>query len=169
MSVSPCFQLWVNDFLGSAKVGMMNGSEVGVYFMLLLLDWQETGIEYDPPMLARWCRVDTPTFESAWPLVGRCFNEREGRLFNPRLEVERAKQVEWRRKSHDGGIASGEARRKVTTTTLEPPFKHPSAPILLRPLWIPPRRDFSRHAACFWRSRSRRGLNHRSPRCSKHR
>jgi uncharacterized protein YdaU (DUF1376 family) len=125
MSKSPAFQFYVNDFLGSSKVGMMNGAEIGVYFMLLLLDWQEDGFEYDPPLLARWCRVDEDTLTRAWIIVGKCFGIADGRYYNPRLQGERAKQESWRAKCSEGGFASGRVRLKVTSSTHQQPLNTP--------------------------------------------
>jgi uncharacterized protein YdaU (DUF1376 family) len=119
VAASPAFQFYVNDFLGSVKVQMMMGAELGVYFMLLLLDWQETGFEYDPPILARWCRVEEPTFNHAWVLVQRCFEERGGRMFNPRLELERQKQRDWAEKSRKGGLSNAKRWLKGATPVVE--------------------------------------------------
>lgn len=115
---SPAFQFYPNDFLGSAKVGVMSAEEVGAYLLLLCLDWQEGGFVYDEGDLARWCRLPRAKFRKAWVRVSRCFVERDGRMFNPRLDAERTKQADWREKSRKGGIASGEARTKGGSTTL---------------------------------------------------
>lgn len=117
---SPAFQFYPDDFVGSGKVGTMTTEEVGTYTLLLCLDWNETGFVYDEEELARWCKLSRAKFRKAWVRVSRCFVERDGRLFNPRLEAERTKQAEWREKSRKGGIASGEARAKGGSTTLEP-------------------------------------------------
>jgi 5-methylcytosine-specific restriction endonuclease McrA len=101
---SPAFQLYPNDFLGSAKVGMMTTEEIGAYLLLLLLDWQEDGFDYQAPRLARWCRLPTARFTKAWGAIGPCFTaDAAGRLRNPRLERERIKQADWREKSSNGG------------------------------------------------------------------
>lgn len=126
MTQSPAFQFYPDDFLGSGKVGMMTLDEIGVYMLLLCLDWNETGFELDTVLLARWCRTDEGSFKGAWVMVGRCFVEKGGRWFNPRLEQERAKQAEWRAKSRAGGLNSGRARAKAfnhPSTTLQPPYE----------------------------------------------
>jgi uncharacterized protein YdaU (DUF1376 family) len=118
---SPAFQFYPNDFTGSGKVGTMTTEEVGMYVLLLCLDWNETGFEYDEKRLSRWCRVTPAKFRRDWAAVSECFVERDGRLYNPRLEAERIKQAEWREKSRRGGVASGQARAKGGSTTPEPP------------------------------------------------
>jgi uncharacterized protein YdaU (DUF1376 family) len=108
---SPAFQLYPNDFLGSAKVGMMTTEEIGAYLLLLLLDWQEDGFDYQAPRLARWCRLPTARFTKAWGAIGPCFTaDAAGRLRNPRLERERIKQADWREKSRKGAAKTNEKR-----------------------------------------------------------
>jgi uncharacterized protein YdaU (DUF1376 family) len=107
---SPAFQFYPNDFLGSPKVAMMDTFEVGVYWLLLCLEWQETGFAFDPFDLARWCRTSEKKFIAAWHMVGRCFVERDGRFYNERLDRERAKQKKWRDKSSDAGRRGAEKR-----------------------------------------------------------
>lgn len=112
MNKSPAFQFYPDDFLGSPKVGTMTVEEIGVYTLLLCMDWNDTGFAYDEEDLARWCRCTVTQFRRAWKRVSRCFEERDGRLYNPRLDAERAKQQEWREKSAKGGRASAEAKAK---------------------------------------------------------
>ncbi len=127
---SPAFQLYVNDFLGSPKVMRMNTTEVGALTLLLLLEWQEVGFEYDEDDLSRWCRLTVPAFKKVWKLVGKCFEEKDGRFFSPRLQQEREKQAAWREKSSKGGKKSAEARTKDAATTLEPPLTpSPNTPL----------------------------------------
>jgi hypothetical protein len=104
----------------------MSCQEVGIYWMLLLLDWQETGFEYEVPLLARWCRVDEPAFNQAWKLVSRCFTEKKGRLYNPRLEIERQRQEEWRLKSQKGGLANAQRWLKGGSRVVEPKGSTPT-------------------------------------------
>lgn len=100
----------MNDFLGSAKVGMMSTEEIGAYWLLLFLEWQEVGFVYNEHQLARWCRLTPARFRKAWATISPCFVESDGRLVSPRLEKERAKQQEWRDKSSKGGQTSARAR-----------------------------------------------------------
>lgn len=127
---SPAFQLYVNDLLGSPKVMRMNTTEVGALMLLLLLEWQEVGFEYDEEDLARWCRLTVPAFKKAWKLVGKCFEEKHGRFISPRLEQEREKQAAWREKSSKGGKKSAQARTKDASTTAQPPLpRSPNIPL----------------------------------------
>jgi uncharacterized protein YdaU (DUF1376 family) len=124
---SPAFQFYPDDFLGSGKVGTMTTDEVGAYTLLLCLEWNETGFVYDEEELARWCRLSRAKFRKAWTRVSRCFVERDGRLFNPRLDAEREKQAIWREKSRKGGLTSGQHRSKPNvnggSTVVQPPLE----------------------------------------------
>lgn len=144
MTPSPAFQLYVNDFLGSAKVGMMSADEVGTYVLLLCLDWQEGGFVYDAKRLAKWCRLSPSAFKRAWVQVGQCFVERDGRQWNPRLEREREKQAEWREKSKKGGTKAQENKRHPSNggsdsppTVVQPPYGEKTDTLLLLPSSTP--------------------------------
>jgi uncharacterized protein YdaU (DUF1376 family) len=115
---SPAFQFYPDDFLGSGKVGTMTAEEVGAYTLLLCLDWNENGFVFDPEELARWCRMTRAQFRKVWKRVSRCFDEKDGRMYNPRLQLEREKQARWREKSAQGGRTSAQARAKGGSTTL---------------------------------------------------
>jgi uncharacterized protein YdaU (DUF1376 family) len=109
MNKSPAFQFYPDDFVGGS-VGMMTPEEVGVYVLLLCLDWNQNGFIADPDRLARWCRITPKRFAAVWPVVGACFKERDGRFYSPRLEKERGKQAAWRQKSSEGGKLGADKR-----------------------------------------------------------
>ncbi len=109
MSKSPAFQFYPDDFVGG-KVGMMTPEEVGVYVLLLCLDWNQGGFIEDVERLARWCRIPPRRFAVVWAVLRENFTERDGRFFNGRLEQERAKQEEWRIKSSEGGKKGAQHR-----------------------------------------------------------
>lgn len=134
---SPAFQVYVNDFLGSAKVGMMSTEEIGAYWLLLFLEWQEIGFVYNEQQLSRWCRLTPSRFRKAWVALKPCFVEIDGRLYNPRLQKEREKQEAWRDKSAKGGKRSGEARSKGGSQMVQPtPQPNGNTPLQL-PLQSP--------------------------------
>lgn len=130
MTKSPAFQFYPDDFLGSGKVGMMTAQEVGIYILLLCLDWNDGGFALDRTRLARWCKTDEETFTASWTIVGRCFDQHEGRWYNERLQNERDKQAKWREKSRNGGLKSGRIRSYPSNhpmnhlaTTVQPPYE----------------------------------------------
>lgn len=111
MGKSPAFQFYPDDFLGSSKVAVMTPTEIGVYVLLLCMDWNGNGITYNPKLLARFCRMPEPEFAEAWEVVRQCFEERDGKLHNPRLEREREKQAKYSAKQKAASDARWESHR----------------------------------------------------------
>lgn len=125
---SPAFQFYPDDFLGSSKVAVMTPTEIGVYVLLLCMDWNGHGITYNPKLLARFCRVSESEFLSAWEVVGPCFEAREdGKLYNPRLVREREKQAAYRAKQKAASDARWDSHRNATAMPREcSPFPSPA-------------------------------------------
>ena len=98
---SPAFQFYPNDFLGSAKVATMTLEEVGLYTLLLCYDWNEVGLPESPEVLAKLLRISPRTFKKLWRTVGENFTKRGNRYYNKRLEAERRKQLERKKKAAD--------------------------------------------------------------------
>jgi uncharacterized protein YdaU (DUF1376 family) len=111
---SPAFQFYPDDFLGSSKVAVMTPTEIGVYVLLLCMDWNGHGITYNPKLLARYCRVTEAEFVEAWEVVGQCFEELDGKLYNPRLIREREKQAAFRAKQKAASDARWDSHRNAT-------------------------------------------------------
>lgn len=102
---APAFQFYPKDFLTDEKVLLMTNEEIGVYISLLCIDWLNDGLhadsfnDYDPYL----------KLNGGSRLVRSCFDihpDKEGYLTNNRLQKEREKQREWRRKSSEAGKKS---------------------------------------------------------------
>lgn len=171
MSSAPSFQFYPSDFLGSGIVQSAEADEIGAYIILLSLDWNEVGFSYDEKKLARACRMSTRRFRVVWANLSHKFPERNGRRYNPRLDLQREEQARWREKSRRGGIASAAQRSKggcqmvdtngqpqantptptptpvtTTATTSAPaaagkPKREPKPKAEPRPTWLTPARD----------------------------
>lgn len=118
---SPAFQFYPSDFLGSPKVRVMSAEEIGIYLLLLCLEWEQDGFALNEAQeFVATHGVSTECFESAWTRVSRCFvaNGRGG-FFNPRLEEERRKQNAWRRKCSKGGKMSARRRGKGSSRVVQ--------------------------------------------------
>lgn len=111
---SPAFQFYPDDFLGSSKVAVMTPAEIGIYVLLLCMDWNGHGITYNSKLLARYCRISEPEFLEAWEVVGQCFEEKDGKLFNPRLIREREKQAAFSAKQKAAADMRWESHRNAT-------------------------------------------------------
>lgn len=117
---SPAFQFYPDDFMSSPHVLAMSNTEVGIYIKLLCIDWASNGVPARHEMMSRMTGTRPDRFAQAWEIIGRCFVERDGRMYSPRLDLERKKQAEWREKSAKGGVASGKARTKGGSVLVEP-------------------------------------------------
>jgi hypothetical protein len=131
---SPAFQFYPSDYLASMRVQLMGLAEEGAYLRCLCYCWLHGSIPANPADLVKLIGKggSLPIAES----VASMFSphpEDPSRLVHDRLESERAKQAEWRRKSAQGGKNSGIARKtaklpaKGGSTTLptvvEPPYE----------------------------------------------
>ena len=119
---SPAFQFYPRDFLSSSKVDQMSMTERGIYITLLARCWLDNGLPADLGDLARMVRIPKARFERIWirSQLSACFEQKQDRLINPRLEIERRVQTEYRRKqkekadkrwSHDAAAMPGSATR----------------------------------------------------------
>lgn len=93
------------------KVAVMNLEQLGAYWKLLCLCWNNDGLPNDENDLKDMCG-NPKNWENIWKKVGKCFYECNGKLRNKRLDKERKKQEVWREKSKEGGIKSGKTRRE---------------------------------------------------------
>lgn len=134
---SPAFQFYPKDFLTDGKVAAMSLEECGAYIRLLCLCWQERSLPVDLTKLARMVGVTPRAFRRVWPAIGACFTKQGGRLIHRRLDKERAKQAEFRRRQSDAGKASAAARAagNAGSTAVQPdpvqpePQPEPNSPI----------------------------------------
>ncbi len=101
----------------------MTLEEEGAYIRLLASCWQHGSVPSDPGQAARLIGKGASTTVAATVLAMFIPGETPGRLVHDRLEAERAKQAEWRRKSSLGGIKSGEVRSKGGSTVVQPPYE----------------------------------------------
>lgn len=116
MKNPPAFQLYAQDFLADAKVSVMNAHEVGVYVRLLLHCWVEDGLPNDEEDLQDLSKGGDSTLQpwaQTWKKVQRCFYEKDGKLRNKRLDMEREKQIRWREKSSKGGKKAAKNKQDI--------------------------------------------------------
>lgn len=108
-TTAPAFQFYPSDFLNSPKVRRMSKTERGVYITLLCLDWMDDGLPTDLDQMAADIHMPVKQLRAMWEnsYLGQCFIERDGRYYNERLERERDKQSEFRRRASDHGKKGG--------------------------------------------------------------
>jgi uncharacterized protein YdaU (DUF1376 family) len=110
---SPAFQFYPKDFLSDENVRMMSMAERGVYITLLSLCWIEGSLPSDVERLALLVGVPVTAFRKLWPALAPCFRaneQRPDRLVHQRLEKEREKQAEFKRRQSDKGKAGMASR-----------------------------------------------------------
>ncbi len=110
---SPAFQFYPADYLSDSNTIAFTAEQDGHYLRLLCLCWLEGSIPIDPRQLLKGGA--TISDECLKPIL-RCFkaNSREMIYTHPRLDKERKKQFEWRKKSSAGGKASALKKRTVS-------------------------------------------------------
>jgi uncharacterized protein YdaU (DUF1376 family) len=120
-NTAPAFQFYPKDFLSSSKVELMSMTERGVYITLLSRCWLDNGLPDDVGVLARLVGMKQPQFARMWagPLH-ECFHGRDGKLHNRRLDEERKKQVEFRRRQSDNGKRGGRPKKPTDNPSLSP-------------------------------------------------
>lgn len=120
---SPAFQFYPKDFLTDENVVVMSLQERGAYITLLCLCWQQGTLPSDVDRLARLCGVPPTVFRRLWPALALCFRpaETSDRLVHPRLEKERQKQVDYRRRQSDASHKRWDARGISQTDAVDMP------------------------------------------------
>lgn len=129
-TTAPAFQFYPKDFLSSSKVQRMSLTEVGAYTILLSHCWLDNGLPTEVGQLARIVKVPERQFAKMWagPL-SECFYEKKGRLQNSRLDVEREKQSDYRRRQSDRATKRWDSRKHAApgNATAMPRHSHGTA------------------------------------------
>lgn len=116
-SKAPAFQFYPSDFLSDPNVIVMSLAERGAYITLLCVCWQQGSLPIEQNRLARLCGVTLQAFKKLWPALDPCFRIRHShvdRMINPRLERERLKQLDFKRRQSDNGSKGGRPHRNPT-------------------------------------------------------
>lgn len=122
---SPAFSLYPKDMLTDEHVSAMTHTEFGIYIRLLLHAWLEGSIPSEPVKLCRILKLNRNMFNRLWVAVAPCFQERDGRLFQQRLEAEREKQLVRSEENRRKGLLGG---RPMKSTKQESPGFVPAKP-----------------------------------------
>lgn len=109
----PAFQFYPGDWLASTKISLMTPAEEGAYIRLLCHAWSDPqcSLPDDDDILASLSRLGTEWLNGASTKIRACFKKKGNRLYSERLEIERKKQREWRKKSRLGGVNSAKSRK----------------------------------------------------------
>lgn len=107
---SPAFQFYAKDFLtGTASMSLV---ERGAYVTLLAYEWDAGSVPDSARDRARILGCTAAQERAVWSALVKKFVLRGDAYVNERLEEERAKQAEYRRRQSDKGKASAATRRQ---------------------------------------------------------
>jgi len=106
---APAFQFYASDFLSDINVTTMTMAQRGMYITLLAFEWIEGSLPTDLLKLRILCG-NHPDFDNDWQIVRNCFIEKEGRLYNNRLETERGNMIAYRERMSANGRKGAETR-----------------------------------------------------------
>ncbi|MCE9616456.1 MAG: YdaU family protein [Lentisphaerae bacterium] len=112
----PSFPFYVNNWLASERVTMMEPEQVGAFILLLCYQWNSDSqsIPNDDATLARLSRLNA-RWETYGPAVKACFNVVDGnRLRNERLHHCWVEAHKFREQQRLKGLKSGCARRATS-------------------------------------------------------
>ena len=105
------FPLYTKNFQLSRKVKRMNNEQVGMYFKLLIYQWEDGEIPDDIGEIAFICGCSADAMATAWPKIKPCFERgSNGGLVNQFLEDVRAEQEMKARNRSLAGKAGADAR-----------------------------------------------------------
>jgi len=127
MSKAPSFQFYPGDYLSSQRVSLLTLEEEGAYIRLLCYCWKNGEIPSDPGQLARLIGKGASTTLAT--NVAAMFLPKGGsRLVHDKLDELRRERERWIEKSRQGGIKSGQIRKKLKESENQSnhPCNHPS-------------------------------------------
>lgn len=112
MNKTPAFQFYPGDYLSSQRVSLMTLEEEGAYIRLLCYCWKNGHIPSDPEQLARL--IGKGATIALAKKVSLMFENKGGsRLVHDKLDELRIQRERWVEKSRQGGIKSGQIRKKL--------------------------------------------------------
>jgi len=108
---SPAFQFYPTDFVNGTLT--FSAEETGVYILLMCHCWDQGSIPLDLTLMSRIARLSAARMRKVWTVLKGKFQETEQGYIQPRIERERQKQADYRRRQSEKGLASA-TNRKAT-------------------------------------------------------
>jgi uncharacterized protein YdaU (DUF1376 family) len=103
---------YVADWRSSETRIKLSPAERCLYRELLDYCWIEGSLPMEESLLASISAFDPKEFRKCWPAVKPHFFEREGRLFNRKVDERRPELARWHEQKRNAGMKSVEARRQ---------------------------------------------------------
>jgi uncharacterized protein YdaU (DUF1376 family) len=125
---SPAFQVYPADFLADPNTLVMSTVEIGAYWLLILVCWQQNGLPGNVAELSSIARLPLKKFQPLWEShIERCFLRREdGSWTHKRLDKERTKQAENRAKRQSAGLKGASAKWQSYGKAMAMPDQEPN-------------------------------------------
>lgn len=124
MNKLPYFKWYPADADTDENFRLMTDEEIGFCVRCLNHAWINGGIPAEPAERARAFKKTPVQLARLWRRVGKCFvahPDDDSRLINRRLHKERLEANQRAEACKEGGVKSGEARRKKARQNSEPP------------------------------------------------
>jgi uncharacterized protein YdaU (DUF1376 family) len=130
MEALPYYKWFWQDYRANRRVQRMPWQARGPYRDLLDEFWAEGSLPMDHAELADICAMLEAEFEQWWPYISPHWEEREGRLYNAKMDQQRTATDAARVAMSQGGKAGGKVsnsstRGKVEKAYLEATLKEP--------------------------------------------
>jgi len=124
---SPAFQFYPKDYLSNINVILMSNQARGCYITLMCHEWeaQGKGITNNIEELAKVCCENVDDLTMLWASIEMCFKPHpkdSTKLIHPRLEKERKKQKDNRKKRASAGKKGAKARWKPDSNAIDLPM-----------------------------------------------
>lgn len=113
----PRMDWYPRDFQSDARVRVMTLEQQGAYRALLDFSWMDGPLPNDHAYLAKLLGISRRAFTArVWPRVAPCFTEEGSTLVNPRLERERQRAINARKRASTKGRLGAEKRWRGHST-----------------------------------------------------
>ncbi|HIA31734.1 MAG TPA: DUF1376 domain-containing protein [Nitrospinaceae bacterium] len=124
---SPAFQFFPKDFLSDINVVLMSNQARGCYITLMSHEWeaQGNGITNKIEDIAKVCGENVEDMAMLWKSIEMCFKPHpkdSTKLIHPRLEKERKKQKDNRKKRASAGKKGAKARWEPDSNAIDLPM-----------------------------------------------
>lgn len=107
-SASAWMPIYLGDYLG--KTQRLTTEQHGAYLLLIFDYWRNGPPPADDGVLAQITRLSRPAWRKMKPVIRAFFEERDGKLFHPRIEEELHKAEENKERRTDRARKGAEAR-----------------------------------------------------------
>lgn len=101
------------DWLGSETRARLTQAGRSIYREILDFCWRDGSVSADHDTLIGLIGCTRREFRAAWQVIAPKFTERDGRLYNARVDERRPELVDWREARREAGRRGGKSRSKA--------------------------------------------------------